>query len=90
MDKFTYKNFTKKDFYRHYLKIPKLNIKSLSTGNPLLFGFLIYYRLKFFIETRLLELRTRYKYGKLDFNKVCWVDPQNIRYRHNDIFHLYI
>ena len=60
-------------------------IFSLSNRFPILgdsveFGYYFLYYFKFTIEKMFLNFRTRLKYGKLDHNKICWVNPQNIQY----------
>lgn len=49
-------------------------------GIPLVYGIYFVYLIKWNLENRVLKLKTQFKYGKLDFNKICWVDPQKIQY----------
>ena len=51
-------------------------------GIPLTFAWRVFCALKFMVWKNFLELRIRLKYStdKLDFNKICWIDPQKIEY----------
>ncbi len=49
-------------------------------GKPLVFIYKILYIFKFFTEKTILLLKARLKYGKLYFNKECWVNPKKIQY----------
>lgn len=59
-----------------------LNNKSPLIGRPLVFGWRVLCNLKFIIRKEVLKLKTRLKYtnDKIDFNKICWVNPHKIKY----------
>jgi len=65
----------------------KLNkTKNFVDKIPFISGYLelVYHflsTLKFVIVVKTLELNIRSKYGKLNFNKICWVNPKKIEYR---------
>jgi len=48
--------------------------KSLFIGTRILYGF------KFLLDTTILKLKYWRKYGKIDFNKTCYVHPEKIQY----------
>jgi len=58
----------------------KLNNRFPYFSGFLELGYHFLYTLKFIITGKILELKTRGEYGKLDFNKVCHVNPQKIKY----------
>jgi len=59
-----------------------LNDKFPLVGRPLAVGWRFLCAIKFIIWKKSLELRVRLKYStdKLDFNKICWINPQKIEY----------
>jgi len=61
-----------------------LNNKVPLIGIPLVHGYNFLYLIKWEIELKIASLNTRLKYGKLDLNKICWVNPQKIQYYISD------
>ncbi len=60
-------------------------------GRPLVMLWNAFCDLKFIVVRQILKLKSRieYKTDRLDFNKVCWVNPQKIEYILNESFDIW-
>lgn len=76
-----YKKFNLSQF------IIKLNEKHSIIGKPVLIGERILFHIKLILSTRCLQYRYRFKYGKLDLNKIYFVSPKRFQfYLRNKLF----
>jgi len=76
-----YKNFNLSQF------IIKLNEKHSIIGKPVLIGSRILFHIRLILSTRCLQYRYRFKYGKLDLNKIYFVSPKRFQfYLRNKLF----
>jgi hypothetical protein len=77
-----YKNIKNKIIINVRQFVFDLNDKFPFIGRPLVMTWKILCDIKFIIGKGGLKLNARLKYStdKLDFNKICWVDPQKIEY----------
>jgi len=76
-----YKKFNLSQF------IIKLNEKHPIIGKPVLIGGRILFHIKLILSTRCLQYRYRFKYGKLDLNKIHFVSPKRFQFHlSNNLF----
>jgi len=67
--------------------IINLNEKHSVIGKPVLIGGRIIFHIKFILSTRSLQYRYRFKYGKLDLNRIYFVSPKRFQfYLRNKLF----
>jgi len=68
-----------------------LNDKFPLIGRPLRVVWSAFSDLRFIAKKKALKLSTRLKYSadKLDLDKICWVNPQNIEYYFGDSFNIW-
>jgi len=61
-------------------KLSSFYINNPYIGKPIFLGARVFYRLKFFIENIYLKVRYWNKFGKISFNKVSWISPDQVQY----------
>jgi len=67
--------------------IIRLNEKNSIIGKPVLIGGRILFHISLILSTRCLQYRYRFKYGKLDLNKIYFVSPKRFQfYLRNKLF----
>ena len=67
--------------------ILKINDNHPIIGKPVLIGGRILFHLKLILSTKCLQYRFRFKYGKLDLNKIYFVSPKRFQfYLRNKLF----
>lgn len=70
----------KKTLYDTRKRIFHISDKYPFIGELIKFGYLYLYYLKFTIEEIVLSFRIRLNYGKMNPNKICYVNPQEIQH----------
>ena len=71
-------NFHKK--FNLSQSILKLNEKHPIIGKPVLIWGRMLFRIKLILSTKCLQYRYRFKYGKLDLNKIYFVSPKRFQF----------